>query len=47
MKDLKQNLAINCIPESLMEIEFEGYDNFLSDRRKMIANKIKEYYFSL
>jgi hypothetical protein len=46
-KDLKQNHVINCIPESIMEMEFENYDSFLSERRKLMTEKIKEYYFSL
>lgn len=47
MSDLYENLKINCIPESIITSEFVDYDNFLLQRRKLMAEKIKNYYFSL
>lgn len=47
MESLKTNLKENCIPESVFDMEKEDYETFLSERRKLIAHKLKEYYFSL
>lgn len=47
MDDLNENLKINCIPESIVNFEFEDYESFLLQRRKLMAQKIKNYYFSL
>lgn len=41
--ELQANLDSHCIPEGV----FEDYDEFLKERRKLIATKIREYYFSL
>ena len=45
--ELQQNLKMNCVPESIFNMEIGDYENFLKERRKLIAKKIKEYYFSL
>ncbi|HNW69373.1 MAG TPA: DUF262 domain-containing protein [Bacteroidales bacterium] len=45
--ELKLNLAMNCIPESIMNMEVLDYDTFLAERRKLMAEKIKEYYLAL
>jgi len=44
---LQQNLTENCIPNNIFNMNVENYDEFLTERRKLMANKIKEYYFSL
>jgi len=41
---LKENMRMNCIPEG---IENMDYIDFLEERRKMMAQKIKEYFFKL
>ena len=46
-KELLNNLKQNCIPESILEASIDDYDSFLQERRKLIAQKIKKYYFSL
>jgi len=46
-KELLDNLRMNCIPVELMEMTISDYQDFLSLRRKLMANKIKEYYFGL
>jgi hypothetical protein len=38
---------MNCIPESIFNMDIEDYETFLGERRKLIAEKIREYYFSL
>jgi hypothetical protein len=46
-KQLRKNLADNCIPESIFEMEHEDYTSFLEQRRMLMANKIRKYYESL
>jgi hypothetical protein len=47
MKELNENLKAHCIPESIFEMSLEHYDEFLQERRKLMAGKIKEYYYEL
>lgn len=44
---LKENLSINCIPENIINMDASHYDDFLLERRKLMARKIKDYYNSL
>ncbi|MBU5344189.1 MAG: DUF262 domain-containing protein [Caldibacillus thermoamylovorans] len=44
---LEENLKQNCIPLEVFEMEADQYEEFLELRRKLMAQKIKEYYFSL
>jgi len=44
---LKQNLEENCIPNGIENMTFVDYDVFLQERRKLMANAIKKYYYSL
>lgn len=46
-KALAENLKQNCIPTGFEEMEFGDYEDFLKERRKLMAKKIKDYYFSL
>ena len=45
--DLHENLKENCIPQSIFTMTIEDYDEFLVERRKLMAEKIKNYYYSL
>ena len=45
--ELFANLKMNCVPESVFDMDIQGYEQFLDERRKLIAQKIKEYYLSL
>jgi hypothetical protein len=47
MNSLKGNLAMNCVPEAVFNMEVSDYETFQSERRKMMALKIKGYYMSL
>lgn len=47
MDALKNNLKQNCIPESIIDMDLDDYDYFLVQRRKLIAQKIKDYYWKL
>ena len=44
---LKENLAANCIPFSVCEMDHTKYEDFLAARRSLMAEKIKNYYYSL
>ena len=47
IEDLHKNMEENCIPESLIYMTINDYEEFLKERRKLMANKIKQYYESL
>ena len=47
LDELKRNLTFNCISEDIFEMNIDNYDEFLLLRRKLMADKMKEYYFSL
>lgn len=44
---LKENLKANCIPFEVTSMTFEDYPAFLEQRRKLMAQKIKNFYYSL
>ena len=44
---LRENLAINCIPEDIFDMDFTRYDEFLEKRRALMAQKIRKYYENL
>lgn len=44
---LLENLASNCIPETVLEMNHNHYEDFLLERRKLMAAKIRKYYNSL
>ena len=44
---LKENLAANCIPFSVCSMDHTNYEEFLTARRPLMAEKIKNYYYSL
>lgn len=47
LTELKCNLAMHCIPESIFEMNVNHFDDFLLERRKLISKKIQDYYYSL
>jgi hypothetical protein len=44
---LNENLKNNDIPLSLETSTYADYENFLAERRKLMAKKIKAYYEDL
>lgn len=44
---LRENLQQNCIPEGFEFMDIKNYTEFLAKRRKLIAEKIREYYEAL
>lgn len=45
--DLRANLRMSCIPESMLDGVIPEYDDFLEQRRKLMALKIKSWYEAL
>ncbi len=45
--ELFGNLRANCVPTEIMEMDINNYREFLSLRRKLMAKKMQDYYFSL
>jgi len=46
-KALKENLQMNCIPDGIENMTIDEYPEFLEQRRKLMALKIKDYFRSL
>lgn len=44
---LKQNLKDNCIPWEVKDMDVGNYDEFLEERRKRMAQFMRDYYFSI
>lgn len=44
---LEESFKQNCIPEEFVNYTVDNYFDFLHQRRYLMAQKIKEYYFSL
>ena len=47
LEDLKKNMAENCIPAGFEHMTEPDYKNFLIARRKLMAQKLKKYFYSL
>ncbi len=45
--ELLDNLRMNSVPLEVMQMNIDNYYDFLNQRRKLMATKIKEYYHSL
>lgn len=45
--ELRDNLRANCIPFEVCNMSHSDYSQFLEERRKLMAEKIKKYYYSL
>ena len=44
---IKKNLADNCIPIEIKNWTFKDYEKFLTERRTLMAAKIRAYYEKL
>jgi hypothetical protein len=44
---LRENLRAHCIPEGVAEMTVEDYPDFLAERRKLMAQKIRLYFEKL
>lgn len=45
--ELQRNFEENCIPSSITSMDISTYKDFLSERRKLMAIRLKQYYFNL
>lgn len=45
--ELRDNLRQNCVPDGFEKMTIADYNSFLEKRRILMAQKIREYYFSL
>jgi len=45
--EMRKNFRMNCLPESLLEGNVPEYDDFLRERRHLMAQKIKTWFESL
>ena len=46
-QELIENLKMNCIPTEIIQMNIDDYNEFLTLRRKLMSQKMKEYYYSL
>jgi len=44
IQELLENMEQNCIPTSIFEMTYEHYNDFIVERRILIARKIRKYY---
>lgn len=47
INELKDNLRQNCVPDGFEAMSVDDYTVFLAQRRLLMAEKIKAYYYSL
>lgn len=45
--ELLENLKTHCIPELIFDLTVNGYDSFLNERRKLMSEKMRNYYNTL
>ena len=46
-EELRVNLRMSCVPESLLDGNIPPYDTFLEERRKLMALKMKTWFEAL
>lgn len=46
-EDLMESFRQSCIPEEFVNYTIDDYKKFLEQRRLLMAQKIKDYYFNL
>jgi hypothetical protein len=47
LDELKENLRMHCIPEEILHDPEEDYDQFLEERRSLMAAKVRAYFAKL
>ena len=45
--DMRSNLRTSCLPSSLLDGKIPPYDDFLEERRRLMAQKIKTWFEAL
>lgn len=46
-EEMRANLTMSCLPECLLDGDIPSFDDFLEQRRKLMAQKIKTYFEEL
>jgi hypothetical protein len=46
-EQMRGNFAMHCIPERMEGKNIDHYEEFLHERRRLMAQKIKNYYWKL
>jgi len=46
-EDLLINLRQNCVPDSIFDAKLKAFEDFVQERKQLMAKKIKKYYNSL
>ena len=44
LDDMRINLSMHCIPEAMIDGAIPAYDDFLEERRRLMALKIKQWF---
>ncbi len=47
LEEMQENFAMHCIPVRMEDKNIDHYDEFLHERRKLMAAKIRDYYWQL
>ena len=47
LEEMRANLKANCVPERLLDGDVPAFDDYLDERRKLMAAKIREYFGKL
>lgn len=42
-----ENFAMHCIPDGMERMTIDDYDDFLQERRRLMARKMRDYYYKL
>lgn len=45
--EMRRNFGMNCLPVALLDGEVPPFEDFLAERRRLMAQRIKEYFTSL
>jgi len=47
VEELQKNMEMHCIPDNIINMDASNYEQFLEERRKLMAMKIKNYFLKL
>ena len=47
LEQMQKNFSLHCIPQNMETKTIDDYDDFLTERRRLMAYKIRDYYLAL
>jgi hypothetical protein len=47
LSELQENFRMNCIPDGMKDMGVDDYPDFLAERRRLMAQRLKQYFMSL